>query len=604
MVHLEREFETANMSSNESKSRDLQHHTNSSQRSVAPRFDEAAFEKLDHQDSPTSSTTPQSTASHGESNGSAVEAKHHFEAITTNDNTGRPVGRPWTTTLIRFGPLSGIACMMLAILSMMVSLGILVGSRRQPTRNWAVPPSTYLAICTAVANQAMRFAAFQGIAIAWWYRATYGTSTLARLHYDWRAGTTVLGAVTAGRNMGFLGLASIFSTLVAIDGPFLQKATTIVPAEITDHPIPLNVTIAPELPTDWSGKWFEMPGHGFNSWRSGMFNETIPTSYGNTSNHMFAAGRPELTEDWNLPWFRGETLSGLVQGCEDRCSVKIQAPALTATHCASQNVSLDFYAPMDPRTMINRAIPLSHDVFIVDMSLIADQKERLNLITGYADVHACKGTLNLTACTLEAALGEYDVIVDGGKISAEALGMPRIIALVNNTEVNHSDIPGLGHPSTLAGVAQAFLYKWSTSLALIPVGEDSQQWIAGTAVQSYMYYPRNEFCPSTLDPWEDAMKSLNSLMFYGGVAAVRQDWAHWGKNVTWKPHMDPGLEFHTPVTGYIKGTQSIYHTNLSWFLAAAIVEGVCIALILPTYMGWWRLGRAVSMSPLETAKVS
>ena len=82
---------------------------------------------------------------------------------------------------------------------------------------WTLEPSAYLAICTAIANQAMRYAAFQGVMIAWWSKALRG-STLKRLHTDWRAGTTILGAITAGRHMGLLGLACIMSTLVAIDG--------------------------------------------------------------------------------------------------------------------------------------------------------------------------------------------------------------------------------------------------------------------------------------------------------------------------------------------------------------------------------------------------
>lgn len=79
---------------------------------------------------------------------------------------------------------------------------------------------------TAVANQSLRFAAFQGLAIAWWFRATKG-ETLAQLHHRWRAGITASGAVISGRKMGMVGLACLCSTLVAIDGPLLQKSTTI-----------------------------------------------------------------------------------------------------------------------------------------------------------------------------------------------------------------------------------------------------------------------------------------------------------------------------------------------------------------------------------------
>ena len=100
--------------------------------------------------------------------------------------------RPWRPMLIRFGPLSGIFCMLLAIGSLIASLGILAGSDHQLVTHWSAPPSTYLAIFTAVANLSIRYAAVQGVVIAWWYRATKG-STLAKLHWDWRSGTTLRG---------------------------------------------------------------------------------------------------------------------------------------------------------------------------------------------------------------------------------------------------------------------------------------------------------------------------------------------------------------------------------------------------------------------------
>lgn len=63
----------------------------------------------------------------------------------------------------------------------------------------------------------MRYSCIQGVVIAWWYRASKGSS-LEKLHYDWRAGTTIRGALNSGRHLGLLGLACIASTLVFIDG--------------------------------------------------------------------------------------------------------------------------------------------------------------------------------------------------------------------------------------------------------------------------------------------------------------------------------------------------------------------------------------------------
>lgn len=109
--------------------------------------------------------------------------------------TQRP-GRPWRTAFIRWGPLSGILGMFLALVGMVASLGILAGSDGVPVTSWTAPPSTYLAICTALANVSMRYAAIHGVVIAWWSRASKG-STLAKLHQDWRAGMKLLSLFRA-----------------------------------------------------------------------------------------------------------------------------------------------------------------------------------------------------------------------------------------------------------------------------------------------------------------------------------------------------------------------------------------------------------------------
>ena len=150
------------------------------------------------------------------------EVVDSFEAQASDRSV--PASRVWRMTLLRFGPLSGIASIIVAIASLIAALGILAGSDQQPVSNWSSPPSTYIAVFTAFANLAIRYAAIQGVIIAWWRRAANG-STLAKLHWDWLAGTTLRGALTSGRHIGFLGLACIFSTIVVADGEFPSGAS-------------------------------------------------------------------------------------------------------------------------------------------------------------------------------------------------------------------------------------------------------------------------------------------------------------------------------------------------------------------------------------------
>lgn len=96
----------------------------------------------------------------------------------------------------------------------------------------------------------MRFAALQGVAIGWWNSALNG-STLIQLHQDWKRGNALWNALLAGRETNMMAIACIASTFVVADGPLLQRASSVVPASIPDTPIPLKVTMVPEIPRDF-----------------------------------------------------------------------------------------------------------------------------------------------------------------------------------------------------------------------------------------------------------------------------------------------------------------------------------------------------------------
>ena len=107
--------------------------------------------------------------------------------------------------------------------------------------------------------------------------------------------------------------------------------------------------------------------------------------------------------------------------------------------------------------------------------------------------------------------------------------------------------------------------------------------------------PHDLKCVSYTDPSLDMLKNLNRMMFNIGAGAAQQQLD--------ESTLDPGVKVNTTTTGYRKGRHNVFQTDLRWFAAAAAVEAFCVVLILPTYFGYWRIGRKVSFSPLEIAKV-
>lgn len=178
-------------------------------------------------------------------------------------------------------------------------------------------------------------------------------------------------------------------------------------------------------------------------------------------------------------------------------------------------------------------------------------------------------------------------------------GRPRIVALANNNPVNSTVNPafGGGYDSTLGGIANLHGTKWASDLLIYSSdGAVSSRSSTQHIVDMYALHPQEQ-CPSFRNPHDDMVADLNRLMVYVGAIAAREDRDYLTS------HMDPGMEINGTVPGIPTNKQSIYHTDFRFWGAAVFVEVICIALVMPTYWNWWKLGRDVSFSPLEIAKV-
>lgn len=206
------------------------------------------------------------------------------------------------------------------------------------------------------------------------------------------------GAVSAGRHIGFLGLISIFSTLTVIDGPFLQRASIVVTTNVAII-TPLNISMAPEIPHDFSGAWFTSREIGISNFRAyPVWNSTIPTADGFTSNNIITSGFYSAADgDWDttLP------LAGVVRGCPGECYTSIQAPALFPVSCATHIVPLNLRVRYN-RTAVNEDLqgpPLESLTFLITTALLVKDRanEAIDLITGNAT--NCAGNFVYRACT-------------------------------------------------------------------------------------------------------------------------------------------------------------------------------------------------------------
>ena len=109
----------------------------------------------------------------------------------------------------------------------------------------------YLAIASAVANSAIGFAYAQAAVIAWWYRASKGAS-ISALEHQWEASFRLTHALLPGKGTSFAArIATILVTLMILDGPLLQKASSVILGTHTGT-VSLDFALAPEVPTGFS----------------------------------------------------------------------------------------------------------------------------------------------------------------------------------------------------------------------------------------------------------------------------------------------------------------------------------------------------------------
>ena len=159
------------------------------------------------------------------------------------------------------------------------------------------------------------------------------------------------------------------------------------------------------------------------------------------------------------------------------------------------------------------------------------------------------------------------------------------------------------YPATLASIVQFVTSRWSSYVVFDSSGRGIAHNEGVTTEFTTPVYP--DICPSYSDPLEHVLQSMNELMFYLG-AILPPMYINGGPSFEeyYREGLDAGQTPNATTLADPVGRQEIFETNLHWFIAAAVIEVVCVALILPSYMGFWKLGRHVSLSPLEIAKVS
>lgn len=234
-----------------------------------------------------------------------------------------------------------------------------------------------------------------------------------------------------GRLIGPLIIASIACTLVVIDGPLLQRSSSVHVA-IANNPVTLNFTISPEVPRGFAG-WYG-PNEG---------EYQIHLQADHISAHVI----------------KGNPIKSPVR-CRGTCTAKVHGPGLVQEQCRQK--TWDITPKIIEKGNVSWGSPgiAGHPtpflVFWWSAPNVIPGPESVTMLTGRLDVHNGYGRYIEDRCKFASGILEYHVRIQNDTLSFESpASSSPVVAVANNTHLDLS-APG-SHPLELAPFAIQFL---------------------------------------------------------------------------------------------------------------------------------------------------
>ena len=481
-----------------------------------------------------------------------------YSALKSPASTRASFTRPWLAGKTKQLPLVPLLAALIVLLSTAATVMVLVASEGKPVDEWpgrnhSVQPSVLIAIFVAIANTVLPFLLFQGVQRAWWCKALEG-ATIGDLHRYWSYGTSVISSASSGKNFNFVALANLFTALVVIDGPLLQRSSTITTLSHTQ-----DVTIS-----------------------SRISNNTLPSDFmglssANGGGYIISAPFLKVVQQY----YNHDQIQMQSDGCNGSCATTLQAVGFDFECHSTTSLNLTLEQGQQAQGMWSNMsfTPTSNGGSLRFATNFFDGLvSTTNFNMEYSSNSAfCSTSYTSVVCNILPAQVRYPVTISEGvaTLSKWSLGF-------NETEqLSYGDADTT---STLEAMATAAgnLFNASASLTL---GLDGSN-LNGILATLYMKQANSNSTSCNAawsDPTADVINALRELMFRAAIAASNAS---------------------TQQTTVAEQTsiRAVYASHYSWLGGAIIVILLTVLAITPLFSGWWHLGRSVSLSPIETAK--
>ncbi|RAH84574.1 hypothetical protein BO86DRAFT_441396 [Aspergillus japonicus CBS 114.51] len=495
----------------------------------------------------------------------------------------------WQTGAWKRLPYLGLLSLLGVLLCIGFNIAILLTCNGQSVSKWSVQPSVLLAISAALSNGLLKFAMAEGAAISWWLRAIDGC-TVDDLHCYWSFPNSLYDAARNIRVANLLTFASVASVLVAVDSPLYQRALTIV-TDTVAHQTPLSVKIARQIPEGYTGTLmqhttppalgsmkpaFQQVMEGYNSRETMYINSTVGGSSdsGNfTGLTIRAAGFAVDCAQETRPWDFGPAYE-------------------TKNGSLTSNDSSDIVGMVDvERTM-----------FQTNFTFDATLPSNITFTAVWKDQIPCVSRLQVKRCRFQIAELYYPVTVVNNTVefagALDELGLSAE-SIAARYEIDSNEVTQR-NGSTLGGI-----YLGAEDLLNAQAAADQADHIwsldtSGTLAQDYANNSDlTTTCQSTWsDPTSAVISTLQEIMFRTALAAANDS----SRLEYYKGVDATRVQTNQTVNSVLTTEEVVFKLHPEYLAVGVLVTIACVIPVASTFYGWWKIGRPVTMSPIEIAK--
>ncbi|KAL2679290.1 hypothetical protein Neosp_010059 [[Neocosmospora] mangrovei] len=448
-----------------------------------------------------------------------------------------------------------------------------------PSPSRPIPVSVLLSLAVSLANLCLAVALHTGYEISWWNQALKGAE-LRKLQFDLDVQRRISAILWSNRSFDRFAIAAVVSLAVSIlDGPLIQRASSVTIKEFGPSSIPTNVDVSnASFPSDFSSVGLITTGPQI---LTPLFSN-VSRAYSNR-------------DDIQLP----------IEGCKTNstCAFTLPAPGFDVScieiHRPYNFSKLASAASGNQITNPSRS-GMNNQITLFNVSIrFGEDSDTINTTVMYKPEATKDGNVTHRECVLRLATVAYPVTVSDGVVSLKNwhLGQNETLELAEPSSGRQDSAYQTGSSDNLqtmfGGVYYVLNALYTSYTVLRQGGNTNVPYLlnaTGQATSNYLSSDRSTYNNWTMtweDPTADIVNAARELMLRSAIA-----------------YSDSNRTAMVPQELAIQRTEllSAYKSDYMYLaitLACMVLQALIIAYLL---LGWRRLGREVSLDAFEVAR--